>query len=230
MENDVKGAPDLAENAHDDTVNAASNAADADCESGRKAAKPPEGAERDALRTGTDAGGGAPAAAGYPRGEGDAPARDGVSSPAAGCDRAASDGRGEAAFAAGFAARSGRLVDEAEALYAQWTSDAAALAKEYPGFDLAAAAREPKFARLLRGGADLRSAYEATHMDAVRSAIRAAAAAEAEARVLDGVRLRGLRPDENGARSGSAVLTGGMAGLSREERARIAERAMRGLL
>ena len=129
-----------------------------------------------------------------------------------------------------FAARSARLADEAEALYAEWTAEAGELAKDYPAFDLAAAAKEPAFGRLLRAGVDLRTAYEATHMPQVREAIRVSAAAEAEARALDGVRLRGLRPDENGARPGGAVLTGGMAGLSREQRARIAERAMRGLL
>lgn len=134
------------------------------------------------------------------------------------------------AAAVKFAAHSARAADEAEALYAEWTSSADELKRDYPGFDLASVAKEPAFQRLLRGGADLRSAYEATHMDAVRGAIRAAAAAEAEARVLDGVRLRGLRPEENGARSGGAVLTGGMAGLSRAERARIADKAMRGLL
>ena len=157
---------------------------------------------------------------------------EGDGSPCAGepDDAPAFSGPAYDAAAAGFAARSARIADEAEALYASWAAEAKELAKEYPGFDLAAVAKEPAFARLLRAGAGLRAAYEATHMDSVRAAIRAAAAAEAEARTLDGVRLRGLRPDENGARSGSAVLTGGMAGLSREQRARIAERAMRGLL
>ena len=139
-------------------------------------------------------------------------------------------GEGFDGAAVTFAARSARLADEAEALYAEWTSSAKELGRDYPGFDLAAAAKEPAFGRLLRAGVDLRSAYEATHMPLVREAIRASAAAEAEARALDGVRLRGLRPDENGARPGGAVLTGGMAGLSREQRARIAEKAMRGLL
>ncbi|MBQ9556985.1 MAG: hypothetical protein IJU94_00060 [Clostridia bacterium] len=148
-------------------------------------------------------------------------------------DRGCADGDGAdggRGLAVTFAARSARLADEAEALYAEWTAEAGELAKDYPAFDLAAAAKEPAFGRLLRAGVDLRTAYEATHMPQVREAIRVSAAAEAEARALDGVRLRGLRPDENGARPGGAVLTGGMAGLSREQRARIAERAMRGLL
>ena len=153
--------------------------------------------------------------------------REGDPSSAAGSPPAPRDDRGAAVT---FAARSVRLADEAEALYAEWTSAAKELSRDYPGFDLAAAAKEPAFGRLLRAGIDLRSAYEATHMPLVREAIRASAAAEAEARALDGVRLRGLRPDENGARPGGAVLTGGMAGLSREQRARIAEKAMRGLL
>ena len=150
-------------------------------------------------------------------------------------DRGCADGsgvRGDGGLglAVTFAARSARLADEAEALYAEWTAGAEELKKDYPAFDLAAAAKEPAFGRLLRAGVGLRTAYEATHMPQVREAIRVSAAAEAEARALDGVRLRGLRPNENGARPGGAVLTGGMAGLTREQRARIAERAMRGLL
>jgi hypothetical protein len=141
-----------------------------------------------------------------------------------------SRGDGGRGLAVTFAARSARIADEAEALYAEWTAEAGELAKDYPAFDLAAAAKEPAFGRLLRAGVGLRTAYEATHMPQVREAIRVSAAAEAEARALDGVRLRGLRPNENGARPGGAVLTGGMAGLTREQRARIAERAMRGLL
>ncbi|MBO4933827.1 MAG: hypothetical protein J5441_01490 [Clostridia bacterium] len=150
----------------------------------------------------------------------------------AGGDGAGSGSRGDGGrgLAVTFAARSARLADEAEALYAEWTAGAEELKKDYPAFDLAAAAKEPAFGRLLRAGVGLRTAYEATHMPQVREAIRVSAAAEAEARALDGVRLRGLRPNENGARPGGAVLTGGMAGLTREQRARIAERAMRGLL
>ena len=141
-----------------------------------------------------------------------------------------SRGDGGRGLAVTFAARSARLADEAEALYAEWTAGAEELKKDYPAFDLAAAAKEPAFGRLLRAGVGLRTAYEATHMPQVREAIRVSAAAEAEARALDGVRLRGLRPNENGARPGGAVLTGGMAGLTREQRARIADKAMRGLL
>ena len=141
-----------------------------------------------------------------------------------------SRGDGGLGLAVTFAARSARLADEAEALYAEWTAGAEELKKDYPAFDLAAAAKEPAFGRLLRAGVGLRTAYEATHMPQVREAIRVSAAAEAEARALDGVRLRGLRPNENGARPGGAVLTGGMAGLTREQRARIADKAMRGLL
>lgn len=139
-------------------------------------------------------------------------------------------GDGGRGLAVTFAARSARLADEAEALYAEWIAGAEELKKDYPAFDLAAAAKEPAFGRLLRAGVGLRTAYEATHMPQVREAIRVSAAAEAEARALDGVRLRGLRPNENGARPGGAVLTGGMAGLTREQRARIADKAMRGLL
>ncbi|MBR4439725.1 MAG: hypothetical protein IKS88_03885, partial [Clostridia bacterium] len=66
---------------------------------------------------------------------------------------------GDAALAAGFAKRSERVADEAETLYASWLEAAEQVARDYPGFDLAAAVKEPAFRRLLQGGADLRSAY-----------------------------------------------------------------------
>ena len=50
-------------------------------------------------------------------------------------------GEGPYGAAVTFAARSARLADEAEALYAEWTSAAKELSRDYPGFDLAAAAK-----------------------------------------------------------------------------------------
>ena len=134
------------------------------------------------------------------------------------------------AVAASFAEQCMRAADGAEELYSGWLAAAEEVGRDYPGFSVEDALKEPAFGKLLRAGVDLRSAYEATHMQAVREQIRAAAAADAQARTLDAVRLRGLRPDENGARPGAGIVTGGMASLSRRERAEIANKAMRGLL
>lgn len=129
-----------------------------------------------------------------------------------------------------FSEKSSAAADGAEALYSEWISAAEALKGDYPDFLLQDALKNPSFGKLLQAGLPLREAYEASHLDAVREAIRSAAASEAEARTLDRIRLHGMRPGENGAAGGSGVITGGMASLSRAERAELAMKAMRGLL
>lgn len=129
-----------------------------------------------------------------------------------------------------FTDRSLLAADEAEKLYAGWLGEVDAIKADYPDFAVEAALKNPSFGRLLLGGLSLREAYEASHLDTVRDSIRALASKDAEARTLDRIRLNGLRPDENGAKGGSGVITGGMSSLSRAERAELARKAMRGLL
>lgn len=129
-----------------------------------------------------------------------------------------------------FTDRSLLAADEAEKVYADWLGELDSIKADYPDFAVEAALKNPSFGKLLLSGLSLRDAYEASHLDAVRAAIRSDAAKDAEARTLDRIRLNGLRPDENGAGGGSGVITGGMASLSRAERAELARKAMRGLL
>ncbi len=130
----------------------------------------------------------------------------------------------------GFSQQSALAADEAEELYADWVSQAEALKADYPDLAVGDALKNPSFGKLLLEGFSFRDAYEACNLDSVRDALRAAAAKDAEARTLDRIRLNGLRPNENGASGGSGVITGGMASLSRQQRAELAMKAMRGLL
>lgn len=112
----------------------------------------------------------------------------------------------------------------------RWLAESAALrAGDYPDFDLSAEMKSPDFMRLLRAGVPVREAYEVLHRDDILRAVRSAAEADAEKRVVDDIRARGLRPRENGAAAqGSFVVHTDPRKLSREERANIRERVKAG--
>lgn len=55
----------------------------------------------------------------------------------------------------------------AEALYRRWMEEADAAREIYPQLDLEAELRNPKFVGLLRGKVDIRTAYEAVHMEEI---------------------------------------------------------------
>lgn len=83
-----------------------------------------------------------------------------------------------------------------------------ALRELYPGFDLRTELRgDPRFARLVSGGMDLRSAYEAIHHgELVRDAMAytARAVRESTAKSLE---ARGGRPLENGLSAAGGTVT-----------------------
>ena len=96
----------------------------------------------------------------------------------------------------------------------------ASLRQVYEDFSLADELADPRFRRLVKGGAALREAYEALHADRVRAA--------AEAETLRRIRLRGLRPPENGAVRAVGALSGGAAALTPADRDALARRALAG--
>lgn len=110
-----------------------------------------------------------------------------------------------------------------------WEADAVKVAELYPGFDFDTESANPDFARLLRAGVDVKTAYEVVHNDEIVSgAIRMTAKAVAR-QVTDGIRARGMRPAESGAGSQAAVVVkNDVHNLSREDRAEIVRRARRG--
>ena len=108
-----------------------------------------------------------------------------------------------------------------------------ALARRYPGFDLAGELADPRFAALLtsleRAGAPepVRLAYEAAHHDEITGAMVRYAVERTAAQVAEGIRSGALRPAENGG--GAASDTRPDPGhLTAEQRKDIRQRVMRG--
>ena len=86
-----------------------------------------------------------------------------------------------------------------------------------------------QFAGMLRAGVSFEAAYQAMHHAEIVANSVAAAKAEAEKAVIDNLRAKGQRPDEAGASSTSAPLTGfDVRSLTREQRAEYARQAALG--
>ena len=119
--------------------------------------------------------------------------------------------------------------ERANALVAQWMSEAEELKKTFPQFDLNKEAEDPRFLSLLRSNVPVADAFKVIHMDDIVTQSMQATAQAAEKRAVDNVRARGARPAENGSTSRSAfVVKNDVHQLTRADRAEIARRAMRG--
>lgn len=111
----------------------------------------------------------------------------------------------------------------------QWFSEGEGLKELYPGFDMRAEMENRDFLGLLKAGIPVRKAYELLHMDEILNGAAESAAKETERRVVDDIRKKQARPDENGLKNtNGAVLKKSVASLTREERAELARRAQRG--
>lgn len=117
----------------------------------------------------------------------------------------------------GWQAMQGQLQD--------WYSQAGDLRTEYPGFQLDAECKDPRFVGMLRAGIPVRHAYEVLHLDD----IKAGAARKMEKQVVDGIRAKGARPQENGmAAQGGVLVKRDLSKLTRTDREEIARRVARG--
>lgn len=118
---------------------------------------------------------------------------------------------------------------EVEGQLERWASEAEELLELYPGLDLQAECESELFRHLLRGNLSMRDAYEMAHAKELREAAVEAARRETEKQVLDAVRARGTRPQENGAASGSGFTLGyDPLRLDRKERREIVRRMLEG--
>ncbi len=110
-----------------------------------------------------------------------------------------------------------------------WIKDAKDITEKYPDFDLETESQNPRFAMLLKAGVDLKSAYYATHHEAIVEELTKKAAKEASVKITDSIRSRGSRPNENGLSGRStAIIKTDVSKLTPKERAEIAKRVMRG--
>ena len=112
---------------------------------------------------------------------------------------------------------------------AAWQEEADAMAARFPGFDFAAEIENPRFLAMLKSGVPVEHAYKVLHMDELMQNVMQTTAQQAEKRVVDNVRSRGTRPQENGTASRSAItVKDDVSRLTKDERAEIARRVARG--
>ena len=111
----------------------------------------------------------------------------------------------------------------------QWYGQAEEMRALYPGFDLGAEVKNPQFVSLLKSGIPVQHAYEVIHMDEIKAGVAAMQAKATEKQVVDGIRAKGARPQENGTAAQSAfTVKDDVSKLSRKDRAEIARRVARG--
>lgn len=127
-------------------------------------------------------------------------------------------------------------AQKADETYNEWIRQASELVGtadapgDYPDFDLRReVAQNPRFIAMLRAGVPVRDAYEVSHLGDIQARNAAKAAAEMEKRVMDNVRAKGMRPNENGTNSQPGVIVkNDPSKFTKADRAEIARRVRRG--
>lgn len=117
----------------------------------------------------------------------------------------------------------------AEQQLQRWYGEAEQVKGLYPSFDLNAEVKNPQFLSMLRAGVPVQHAYEVIHMDEIKAGVAQLTAQATEKQVVDGIRAKGARPQENGTTSQSAfTVKDDVSKLTKAERAEIARRVARG--
>lgn len=110
-----------------------------------------------------------------------------------------------------------------------WQSQAEALKQRYPNFSLREALADPRFARLLLGGAEMEAAYEVLNKDKLLPQTMAYTARLVEQKLAAGLRSRDNRPAENGtAGMAAAVVRQDVSQMTPADRAQIIRRVQKG--
>lgn len=118
------------------------------------------------------------------------------------------------------------VADAAQAMLEAWLREAEAARAEYPELELCRELEDPRFLAMVCAGVGVKTAYEVTHLDAVKAAVAQAAAREREKAVTDDILARGARPAENGVGAQNALRAKiDVARMTRAQRADIARRA-----
>lgn len=129
-----------------------------------------------------------------------------------------------------------RAKEASEFMVNDWIKQAAELVGtpdnpgEYPNFSFKdAMEHSPRFEELLRSHFSVKDAYESTYLADIKAEIAAKAAAEMEKRVMDNIRAKGMRPNENGTNSQPGVIVkNDPSKFTKADRAEIARRVRRG--
>lgn len=99
----------------------------------------------------------------------------------------------------------------------------------FPEFDLRSQLGDARFARMLRAGVDMGTAYQVLHSGEILPAAMEYAARATEQRLASAMRAGLDRPMENGLHAGAAVRLGSeVASMSRQDYDRICRRVERG--
>ena len=98
-----------------------------------------------------------------------------------------------------------RRVDR---IYQDWMEQAEGLKQLFPDFDIRQEMTDERFQRMLLGGVDISSAYQALHAGEILPAAMEYAARTVEARLAEAIRAGTYRPGENGLGGGAAALVG----------------------
>lgn len=89
----------------------------------------------------------------------------------------------------------------------EWQKEAEELKNIYPNFDLNAELENEEFRNdLVNSGKSLRKVYEAAHLEEIIAGAIQTAANRTRESVINNVKARGMRPAENGTRSGSVSV------------------------
>lgn len=127
--------------------------------------------------------------------------------------------------------RERQMRTEIEALYkAEQTArkiqaDAELVRQIYPTFDLKTTLANPQVREMLKVGVSLKAAYEAANMEQILTQRKA----ETEKTVTENIRAKAERPIEGGASpQAGAIVQNRAANLTKAERERLAQRAIRG--
>jgi hypothetical protein len=111
----------------------------------------------------------------------------------------------------------------------KWNDEIAGIQEKYPEFDVDAEMQNPVTRRLLKSGVPLEHIYKLNHMDEFMGRAVETAVADTERRVTENIRAKGSRPDENGTQSSAGyVAKVDVSKLTREQRAEMAKKALRG--
>ena len=122
-----------------------------------------------------------------------------------------------------------RQAEKVRQTVANWLREQENVQRDYPGFSLEEALKEPDFARLVRAGVSMRRAYEAVHLPEILYDAMRRAAREGESRAAEMIRQRGRRPAENGlSPTGGAPVKKSAQELTRKERQSLIKRLQRG--
>lgn len=111
----------------------------------------------------------------------------------------------------------------------KWYGEAEKVKGVYPSFDLNAEVKNRQFISMLKSGVPMQHAYEVVHLDDIKAGVAKMQAKATERQVVDGIRAKGARPQENGTTSQSAfTVKDDVSKLTKSERAEIARRVARG--